>query len=41
MPGQPDDYDLLLLYGDNLNCQFHFLADTKEIIKKRGKVGCE
>jgi hypothetical protein len=41
MPGQADAYELLPLYGENVNCQLHFFADAKEIIVKGEKVGCE
>jgi hypothetical protein len=41
MPGQADVYDLLPLYGENVNCQIHFFADAKGIITKGEKVGCE
>jgi len=41
MPGQADAYELLPLYGENVNCQLHFFADTKGTIVKGEKVGCE
>lgn len=40
MPGQADAYNLLPLYGSNVNCQLHFFADTKGTILRGEKVGC-
>ena len=37
MPGQADAYDLLPLYGGNLNCQMHYFADAKGIITRGGE----
>ena len=41
MPGQAVEYDLLPLYEEDVNCQLHFFADAKGIIRKREKAGCE
>ncbi len=41
MPGQADAYELLPIYGQDVNCQIHFFADAKGIIRKGEKVGCE
>lgn len=41
MPGQADYYNLLPLYGGNLNCQIHFVANTKGIVEEGNRVGCE
>ncbi|BCA54554.1 hypothetical protein W02_16940 [Nitrospira sp. KM1] len=41
MPGQADYYDILPLYGGNLNCQLHFIADKEGIIQEGHRVGCE
>jgi hypothetical protein len=41
MPGQADSYDLLPLYGENMDCQVHFLADEEGIVREGHLVGCE
>lgn len=41
MPGQADYYNLLPLYAGNLNCQVHFIADAKGIVREGNRVGCE
>jgi hypothetical protein len=41
MPGQADAYDLLPLYGGNVNCQLHFFADVKGTILRGERVGCQ
>ena len=40
MPGQADAYDLLPLYGGNVNCQVHFFADREGIVQEGQLVGC-
>ena len=40
MPGQADAYNLLPLYGSDVNCQLHFFADTKGTILRGERVGC-
>ncbi|HKC92961.1 MAG TPA: hypothetical protein VKB81_02970 [Nitrospira sp.] len=40
MPGQADAYNLLPLYGSDVNCQLHFIADTKGTILRGERVGC-
>ncbi|HEU4686415.1 MAG TPA: hypothetical protein VFS39_18045 [Nitrospira sp.] len=41
MPGQADAFNLLPLYGGNVNCQVHFFADQKGVIKDGNLVGCQ
>ncbi|BFU94067.1 MAG: protein of unknown function [Nitrospira sp.] len=41
MPGQADEYNLLPLYGGNVNCQLRFIADDKGTILEGYRVGCE
>ena len=41
MPGQADAFNLLPLYGGNVNCQIHFFADLTGKILKGERVGCE
>jgi hypothetical protein len=41
MPGQADEFNLLPLYGGNVNCQIHFIADPKGTILRGERVGCE
>jgi hypothetical protein len=41
MPGQADEYNLFPLYGGNVNCQLHFIADDKGTIVDGHRVGCE
>jgi hypothetical protein len=40
MPGQADAYELLPLYGMNVNCQLHFFADQNGKILRGERVGC-
>ena len=40
MPGQADAYELLPLYGTNVNCQLHFFADQNGKILRGERVGC-
>lgn len=40
MPGQADAYELLPLYGHNVNCQLHFFADQNGKILRGERVGC-
>jgi hypothetical protein len=40
MPGQADEYELLPLYGGNVNCQLHFFADQNGKILRGERVGC-
>lgn len=40
MPGQADAFNLLPLYGGNVNCQIHFFADPKGTILRGERVGC-
>ena len=40
MPGQADEYELLPLYGKNVNCQLHFFADQNGKILRGERVGC-
>jgi hypothetical protein len=40
MPGQADAYNLLPLYGGDVNCQLHFFADPKGTILRGERVGC-
>jgi len=40
MPGQADAYELLPLYGKNVNCQLHFFADQTGKILRGERVGC-
>jgi hypothetical protein len=41
MPGQADAFNLLPLYGGNVNCQVHFFANQKGIVKDGSLVGCD
>jgi hypothetical protein len=41
MPGQADAFDLLPLYGGNVNCQIHFFVDVTGKVLKGERVGCE
>jgi hypothetical protein len=41
MPGQADYYDLLPLYGENMDCQVHFFADAEGVVREGHLVGCE
>jgi len=41
MPGQADEYNLLPLYGGNVNCQLHFIANAKGIVEEGYRVGCD
>jgi hypothetical protein len=41
MPGQADEYHLLPLYGQNVNCRLMFLADPNGIITKGRRDGCD
>jgi hypothetical protein len=41
MPGQADAYDLLPLYGGNVNCQIHFFSNLKGTILRGERVGCQ
>ena len=41
MPGQADAYELLPLYGSNVNCQLHFFADQTGKILRGERVGCQ
>jgi hypothetical protein len=41
MTGQADAYELLPVFGQDVNCQIHFFADAQGIITKGEKVGCE
>jgi hypothetical protein len=41
MPGQADNYDLLPLYGENMDCQVHFFADAEGVVREGHLVGCE
>jgi hypothetical protein len=41
MPGQADAYDLLPLYGGNVNCQIHFTANLNGEILGGERVGCD
>ena len=41
MPGKADAYELLPLYGGRVNCQVHFIANQKGIVKEGYLVGCE
>ena len=41
MPGQADAFNLLPLYGGNVNCQIHFFADPQGTILRGERVGCE
>jgi hypothetical protein len=41
MPGQADEYNLLPLYGQAVNCQLIFLADKKDIIRAGKRIGCD
>lgn len=41
MPGQADAFNLLPLYGGDVNCQIHFFADPKGTILRGERVGCE
>jgi len=40
MPGQADAYELLPLYGRNVNCQLHFFADQNGKILRGERMGC-
>jgi hypothetical protein len=40
MPRQADAYNLLPLYGGDVNCQLHFFADQKGTILRGARVGC-
>ena len=40
MRGQADAYELLPLYGGNVNCQLHFFADQAGKILRGERVGC-
>ena len=41
MPGQADAYNLLPLYGEDVNCQIHFFADQTGKILRGERVGCQ
>jgi len=41
MPGQADAFNLLPLYGGNVNCEVHFVADQKGVVQEGHLVGCE
>ena len=41
MPGQADAYNLLPLYGGDVNCQIHFFADPKGTILRGERIGCQ
>jgi hypothetical protein len=41
MPGQADEFNLLPLYGGDVNCQIHFFADPKGTILRGDRVGCK
>ncbi|HEY7128864.1 MAG TPA: hypothetical protein VH332_04290 [Nitrospira sp.] len=40
MPGQADAYNLLPLYGADVNCQIHFFTDQAGKILRGNLVGC-
>jgi hypothetical protein len=40
MPGQADAYNLLPLYGSDVNCQIHFFTDQAGKILRGNRVGC-
>lgn len=41
MPGQADEYNLLPIYGGNVNCQLHYIANAKGIVEEGYRVGCD
>ena len=41
MPGQADAYNLLPLYGADVNCEIHFFADQQGKILRGDRVGCQ
>ena len=40
-PGQARMYNLLPLYGGNVNCKLIFVADSNGVIVKGERVGCD
>ncbi len=41
MPGQADYYNLLPIYGGNVNCRLIFVADKNGVIRSGERQGCD